>query len=103
MFSWREVRFVICTIAVLMFYKILGTGWMFNVAAINAMVNLFTGQYLCTTNSCSIEKPGFAFPSFPNITIPNDPIAIVHYITTAIGLLFLFYGSVHIFILTPQP
>ncbi|MBF0357999.1 MAG: hypothetical protein HQL70_05280 [Magnetococcales bacterium] len=97
MFSWREVRFIICTIAVLTVYKIIGAGWLMNVVAGNAMVNLFTGQYLCTTNGCTIDKPGFTVPFLSGITIPNDPIAIVHYITTAIGLLFLFYGSVHIF------
>jgi hypothetical protein len=95
MFSWRELRFVLCTIAVLMIYKISGTGWLFNVAGASALINLFTGQYLCTTNSCSTQDPGITLPF--KIVLSTDPISITHYITTIFGLLLFIYGGVIIF------
>ncbi|MBF0193181.1 MAG: hypothetical protein HQL71_01435 [Magnetococcales bacterium] len=97
MFSWRELRFILCTIAAIMIYKIIGTGWFFNIAGANALINLFTGQYLCTTNNCSIEKPGIELSFLPfKMVLFTDPISITHYISTIFGLLLLVYGSVHI-------
>ncbi|MBF0444397.1 MAG: hypothetical protein HQL68_02320 [Magnetococcales bacterium] len=94
MFSWRELRFVLCTIAVFMIYKIIGTGWLFNVAGANALINLFTGQYLCTTNSCSMQKPGITLSFLPfKMRFSTDPISIAHYITTIFGLLLFIYGG----------
>jgi hypothetical protein len=97
MFSWRELRFVLCTIAVFMIYKISGTSLLFNAAGANALINLFTGQYLCTTNSCSIEKPGIALSFLPfKMVLSTDPISIVHHISTVFGLLLFLYGGVKI-------
>jgi hypothetical protein len=95
MVSFREVRFLLCTVAVIMVYKINGAGWLLNVAGGNALVNLFTGQYLCTTSICSTEKPGIVIPGLPfRLTIPTDPLTAVHYATTAIGLISVAYGAV---------
>ena len=99
MISWREVRFLICTIGVLMVYKIFGAGWLMNAAAINALLNLFSGQYLCSTNSCTVSKSGITIPWWPyKMVIPTDPITIAHNITTVIGLLLLFCSTAEIFI-----
>jgi hypothetical protein len=97
MISLREVRFLVCTIAVLMIYKLVGTNWLMNVLAVNALINLFSGQHLCATGSCGVEKPDFIIPFLPfKVALFSNPIAILHYITTTVGLLFFLYGTVKI-------
>ncbi|MBF0379419.1 MAG: hypothetical protein HQL69_00250 [Magnetococcales bacterium] len=99
MFSWRELRFLLCTIAVFIIYKIVGTGWLFNVAGVNALINLFTGQYLCTTKGCSTDKPGINLSFLPfKMTISSDPIIITHYISTIFGMLLFFYWGFRLLI-----
>ncbi len=97
MIGLREVRFLLCTIAVIMMHRIHGTDWLFNTAAVNALLNLFTGQYLCSTSGCDIGPPGKVIPGLPiKVTLPTDPIAVAHYMTTAIGTLLAIYGSIMI-------
>jgi hypothetical protein len=97
MISLREIRFFACTIGTLMIYKVDGTGIFLNVAAMNALLNLFSGQHLCVTGTCSTEQPMITLPYLPvKITLFTDPIAIFHYVTTLLGVITLVYGTVSI-------
>lgn len=97
MFSLREARFFICTIAVLLIYKSDGVALLMNVAAVNALLNLFSGQHLCVTGSCAVDKPLSTVPYLPfKLHISTDPVALFHYATTVIGVGFFVYGAIRV-------
>jgi hypothetical protein len=93
MVVFREARFVVCTLAVILIYKSHGAGWLMNGVAVNAFLNLFSGQHLCVTGSCRLPESGKKRTFLPfKLQIPSDPVEIFHAATTIIGGLFLLYG-----------
>ncbi|MBF0454672.1 MAG: hypothetical protein HQL72_07610 [Magnetococcales bacterium] len=97
MISLREIRFFICTIAALMAYQWAGMGMILNGVAINALLNLFSGQHLCVTGSCGVKRDEIILPYLPfELRLSKDPIALFHYATFLVGVLFLVVGAVKI-------
>ncbi|MBF0446598.1 MAG: hypothetical protein HQL67_00185 [Magnetococcales bacterium] len=94
MITFREIRFFICTIAALLMYKLYGMSLLTNGLAFNALLNLFSGQHLCITGSCSTERTN-SFSDFKK-AVTSDPVSMFHYATTVVGLLALLYGVVEI-------
>lgn len=76
----RQARFMICCAGVFSVYAIHQGGW-FYLAAITAFGNLFSAQFMCSTQGC--DRPHAADGG-----MRRDPVALIHYGTTGMGALF---------------
>ena len=80
----KQARFFLCVIGAILVFQI-DTGVLFNAAGLNAVANLFSGQYVCSVEECRVEeKRRFA----------KDPVSLFHYGTTLAGAGFCMYGAI---------